>query len=300
MNQLITWLAGFVLDALTSLVDVLRHTAFVTPNVTELPQVREIWAQNTTIVNSCYLLAVLAAGVVAMTHESVQARYAVKDLAPRLVFAAVAANFSLEACGRLYDAANALTLAVTAQPVAGPNAMDQVRGQVVAALANPAAGALSTIVAVLIVVLVWLLMFTWIVRMGVLLVLTAAAPAALACHCLPQLDGVARLWWRTMFGTLGTQVLQALTLHTGVRVFLDPGVNIPAMFGFGAGGVVNLAVLVALLWTCIRIPGLMRRYVLRGGNPTGIGAYLIRVVLVQQLARGVLPRGARLAVRGAR
>jgi hypothetical protein len=153
---------------------------------------------------------------------------------------------------------------------------------------------------VIVVVLVWMLMFTWIVRMGVVLVLTVAAPGALACHCLPQLDGVARLWWRTLFGTLGTQVLQALTLHTGVRVFLDPDANFPASLGMGAGGLLNLAVLVALLWTCVRIPGLMRRYVLRGGNPAGIGAYLVRVVLVQQLARGVLPRGARLAGRSAR
>lgn len=35
-------------------------------------------------------------------------------------------------------------------------------------------------------VLVWMLMFTWIVRMGVLLVLTVTAPGALACHCLPR------------------------------------------------------------------------------------------------------------------
>jgi hypothetical protein len=300
MNQLIAWLAGFVLDALTALVDVLRHTAFFTPNVTDLPQVRAIWSQNMAVVNACYILAVLAAGVVAMTHETVQVRYAVKDLAPRLVFAAVAANFSLDWCSRIYEAANALTSALTAQPVAGPSALDQVRGQVAAALANPAVGALSAIVAVLVVVLVWMLMFTWIVRTGVLLVLTAAAPGALACHCLPQLDGVARLWWRTLFGTLGVQVLQALTLHTGVRVFLDPDANIPALLGMGGGGALNLAVLVALLWTCIRIPGLMRRHVLRGGNPAGIGAYLIRVVLVQQLARGALPRGARLAARGGR
>ncbi len=98
--------------------------------------------------------------------------------------------------------------------------------------------------------------------------------------------------------------LQALTLHTGVRVFLDPGANIPARLGMGAGAVVNLGVLVALLWTCVKIPSLMRRYVLRGGSPSGIGAYLIRVVLVQQIARGVLPHGggraARLVARGAR
>jgi hypothetical protein len=287
MTQLIAWLTDFVLDALTGLVDVLRHTAFFTPNVTELPQVRAIWSQNITIVNTCYTLAVLAAGVMAMTHETIQVRYSVKDLAPRVVFAAIAANFSLQWCSLIFDTANSLTWALTAGPVAGPTALDGVRDQVTAALTHPGAMALSTLVAVLILVLVWMLMFTWIVRMGVLLVLTVAAPGALACHCLPQLDAVARLWWRTLFGTLGTQVLQALTLHTGVRVFLDPDANIPAMLGMGSGAVVNLAVLAVLLWTCIRIPGLIGRYVLRGGNPGGIGAYLIRVVLVQQVTRGL-------------
>jgi hypothetical protein len=223
MDRLIAWLAAFVLDALTGLAHVLRNSAFFTPNLTELPQVRAIWSQNAAIVNTCYVLAVLAAGVLAMTHETLQVRYAVKDLAPRLVFAAIAANFSLDWCSLIYDTANALTRALTAQPVAGPGAVDQVRAQVAAALANPAAMALSTLVAAVIVVLVWMLMFTWIVRMGVLLILTVAAPLALACHCLPQLDSVARLWWRTLFGTIGVQVLQALTLHTGVRVFLDPG-----------------------------------------------------------------------------
>jgi hypothetical protein len=143
MNQLVAWLAAFVLDSLTALVDVLRHTAFLTPNVTRLPQVYELWSQNMAVVNTCYLLAVIAADAVAMTHESVQIRYAVKDLVPRLVFAAIAANFSLNWCSRIYDAANALTSALTAQPLAGPGALDQVRGQVAAALANPAVGALT-------------------------------------------------------------------------------------------------------------------------------------------------------------
>ena len=60
-------------------------------------------------------------------------------------------------------------------------------------------------------------------------------------------------------------------------------------------------VLTVLLWTTIKIPSMMRRYVLRGGGSNGIGSYILRVVLVQQIVRGILPgRGGRLLSRGVR
>jgi hypothetical protein len=304
MDQTITWFAGIVLDALNTVVGILRSTAFWTPNVTAVPQVRSLWSQNMTIVNALYLLAVVAAGVLAMTHESVQIRYSIKELSPRLVFGFIAANFSLQWSSMIFDDTNVLTQALTGQPIAGAGAVDAVRTQVVAALQNPTGEVLAVVVSALIVVLVFMLMFSWIVRFGVLLILTVSAPFALACHGLPQCDPVAKLWWRTLFGTLGTQLLQALALTTGLRVFLDPAANIPAMLGMGAGEVVNLLVLVVVLWTTIKIPGLMRRFVLRGGGGGNLGGYILRVVLVQQVMGRVLPRGvgrfARTAVRGGR
>jgi hypothetical protein len=39
-----------------------------------------------------FVIAVVAAGIIAMTHDQVQVRYSVKELALRLVFAFVAAN----------------------------------------------------------------------------------------------------------------------------------------------------------------------------------------------------------------
>ena len=74
----------------------------------------------------------------------------------------------------------------------------------------------------LVVFLMAAIVFGWIIRFGVLLVLTVAAPLALACHGLPQLDAIAKLWWRSLFGTLGIQVLQALVLLAGIGVFLTP------------------------------------------------------------------------------
>ena len=93
MEQLLEWLSARVLDVLEFVMGVLAATVFVVPNVTALPQVRDIWSHNLAIVNTAYVLAIIAAGIVAMTHETIQVRYSIKDLLPRVVLGAVAANF---------------------------------------------------------------------------------------------------------------------------------------------------------------------------------------------------------------
>jgi hypothetical protein len=223
MEQLLEWLSERVLDVLEFVMGVLAATVFVVPNVAALPQVRGIWSQNLIIVNTAYVLAIIAAGIVAMTHETVQVRYSVKDLLPRVVLGAVAANFSLTWCGTLLELGDALTHAVAGQPLADTGSLDVIKNQLVAALVDPQVALLTLLVAGVATVLLFLLIFQWIIRFGVLLVLAVAGPFALAAYCLPQLDSAAGLWWRTLPGTLGTHLLQALTLYTGLAVFLAPG-----------------------------------------------------------------------------
>jgi hypothetical protein len=275
-----------VLDVLEFVMGILGATVFVVPNVTTLPQVRGIWSQNLTIVNAAYVLAIIAAGVVAMTHETIQVRYSVKDLLPRVVLGAVAANFSLTWCGMLLELGDALTHAVAGRPLADTGSLDVIRNQLVAALVDPQVALLTLLVAGVATVLLFLLIFQWIIRFGVLLVLAVVGPFALAAYCLPQLDATAGLWWRTLLGTLGTHLLQALTLYTGLAVFLSPDAQLPSLLPVLAGSELgNLLVLLVLLLTCVKIPALMRRYVLRGGGSSG--ARVIGVLVLQQLTRGL-------------
>ena len=299
MEQLLEWLSERVLDVLEFVMGILAATVFVVPNVATLPQVRGIWSQNLAIVNTAYVLAIIAAGIVAMTHETIQVRYSIKDLLPRVVLGAVAANFSLTWCGMLLDTGNALTHAVAGQPLADTGSPGVIRDQLVAALVDPQVALLTLLVAGVATVLLFVLVFQWITRFGVLLVLAVVGPFALAAYCLPQLDAAAGLWWRTLLGTLGTHLLQALTLYTGLAVFLSPDAQLPSLLpALAASQVGNLLVLLVLLFTCVKIPGLMRRYVLRGGG--GSGARIVGVLVLQQLTRG-LSRGrapARLAAGG--
>ena len=93
------------------------------------------------------------------------------------------------------------------------------------------------IVAVLLVVLVFTLVFGWLTRIALMVILIAIAPAALACYALPFTEGVAKLWWRAMLGCLGTPVLQVVAVVSGLKVLLDPNVNLPVLIGRAGGAV---------------------------------------------------------------
>jgi hypothetical protein len=108
----------------------------------------------------------------------------------------------------------------------------------------------------------------------------------LALHGTPQTEPAAKLWWRTMLGTLGTVVIQAVTLHTTLTTFLNPQANLPALGLPGDPGVVmNLLIVLCLLWAILKIPSMMRRYVTKS-SPSQAGM-ILRVVLIQQLTRGL-------------
>jgi hypothetical protein len=303
MGQLVNWITVNLTASLDMILSLMGHTLLLLPDVTTVAQVRGLWSQVLGVVDVCYGIAIVAGFAVAMTHETVQVRYAVKDVAPRLVFGFVAANLSLDWVGRLLMLGQALLDALTNGFLSGIDPAATVRAQVKGALDDQAVSSLILVVILLglVVSLFFAILFGLLARVGVLLVLVIAAPLALACHSLPQLDGIARVWWRALLGTIGVQLLQTLVLLAGIGVFETPSAPIAAQIGVPGGGVLNLLVLTALLWCAVKVPGLMRRYVLRGGGGSNIGSYLVRVLVVQQIARRVLPgRLARVALRSVR
>jgi hypothetical protein len=52
-----------------------------------------------------------------------------------------------------------------------------------------------------------------------------------------------------------------------------------APFTVEPGGVLNLLIVIVLLWTTVRIPGLVRRYVTQGGRSPNFLGMVIRVVV---------------------
>ncbi|RKF23646.1 conjugal transfer protein TrbL family protein [Micromonospora globbae] len=298
-DQILDWLAAAILATLDALFGVISTALLVTPNVTGLPQVQALTGRSVLVVDTVFILVFMAAGVLTMTAGgSENSRYTVKDLVPRLIVGFVAAHFSQLWCGTLIDLANALTGALTTPSGDSDGALQAIRTHIDAGQDKTAA-LLFVICVAIIAVLLAATAFSVIVRFAVVLVLTAAAPLALACHALPQTDPVARLWWRSYLGVLAVPVVQGFTLYAGQWMLTDPQHLLPVL-GLPAepGGVLNLFVVMVMLWTTLRVPTLMRRYVAAagtGGRGVNMLGAAVRVVLVQQVARSIpgLGRGLR-------
>ncbi|HEU5110289.1 MAG TPA: hypothetical protein VFT95_17245 [Micromonosporaceae bacterium] len=112
MDSLVAWLGDRVGDLLGGLLTFRTAHIFVSPDVTVLPQVRAIAGRSAVAVDACYGLAILTAGIAVMASGSVEVRYGVKELVPRLVVGFVMANFALPLCSALIEVANAVTVAM--------------------------------------------------------------------------------------------------------------------------------------------------------------------------------------------
>jgi hypothetical protein len=292
IDQVVTWFAESVLGALDALWALLTATVFVSPDVTRLPQVASFADTSLDVVNTCYVLAFLWAGIVVLGRDTIQSQVGPGDVIPRLVIGLIAANFALPICSTAIQLANALTAALTGQDITAPGSMQHLRALTVAALtdqtgASPV-GFLLALIGLMIAVLVGVLLVQWIVRVGLLIVTAGVAPIAVALHGTAQTEAAAKLWWRTLIGALGTVTLQAIALHLTLTIFLDPAANFPVLgLPRDSGALLNLLVVVCLLWGVTRIPALMSRFVLQS-KPGGLTT-MLRVILIQQVTRRLRP-----------
>jgi len=81
-------------------------------------------------------------------------------------------------------------------------------------------------------------------------------------------------------------------------MLLDPNAALPTLgIPNDPLAMANLFVVLVLLWTTVKIPGLVRQYVIQGGRGNNFLGMIVRVVLVQQIGRSIgLSRGAARAV----
>jgi hypothetical protein len=290
LDSVMSWLAVHILDAFDAIFAAIAHGLLLSPNVTGLPQVQALTGRAVWVVETVFVLAFIAAGVLTMlAGGDERSRYTVKDLMPRLVVGFIAAHFSPLLIGEAIGVANGLTGALAPGDVDQPGALAAIRSHLHDA-DNHITPMLFVVLAALVTVLLATTLVGMLGRLATLIVLGAAAPLALACHALPQTDPVARLWWRGFGGCLVIPVLQAMLLQAGQWMLEDPGHILPELgVPDDPGGVLNLFIVVVLLWYTARIPGWVGRYVSQGQG-RGILGTVVRVVVVQQLTRKLVSR----------
>ena len=254
------WFTDLVTSALNPVLDLLGRTVLATPDVTG-GKVGALWAVTAGIANSVVVLFVLGGGALVMARETLQSRYAAKDIAPRLVIGVIAANASLAVVRLAIPAANSLSQALLGGGVSPTDATTAMRQLVVTPLHG--GGVFIVLLGLVAAALAVVLLATYVIRVALLVLLVAGAPLALICHSLPQTERSARLWWRAVAGLFFVQLAQSLVLICALKVFFTP--EGPRTLGLSAsGGLVDMLVAICLLWVLVRIPAWVARAVFAG------------------------------------
>lgn len=282
-------IGGFFRDLVTSalnpLLNLLGRTLLTTPTPEQLPRVGELWESGRQFTVAAYVLLVIIAGITVMAHGTVQTRYGIKEIAPRVVVGFLAANMSLLVCGQAIRFANAASAAALGDGIDPDSAATTLSTLIASPLAQ-ANGLFVILLGLVLGGMLVALLVGYVVRVALAVCLIVAAAPAVACYGTPWTEGVARWWGRAFLGVLAIEVVQSVALVTAVRVFFAPGGW--TAFGPNADGLVNLLVALALVYILIKIPFWVLHQVRAGGGRSFVGS----------LARGFIAYKAFGALRG--
>ncbi|WP_346433709.1 conjugal transfer protein TrbL family protein [Nonomuraea composti] len=292
IKQINSWFATLAASAMQPVLNALAATVLATPDVAGNERLLDLWTATAAIANSAFLLLATISAITAMGHQTVQTRYAVKEVLPRLAMAILAANASFLLCGKIVETVNALSTAIVGDDFDRERAAAQLRQLI---FPPSKSQIFYTLLALVAIILMVLLLISFMMRSALVLLLVVAAPLALALHALPQTDGLARFWWRAFGGLLVIQVAQSLTLILAVRIFF----NQDGRFLIGAapsGQLVNLILALCLLIILVRIPSwISRRIFIQGG---GRGSTLTRIVKYAVMSKLTTPVLRAMHLRG--
>ena len=259
VGQAVTsWFAGLVRSALSPLLALIRHSALATPQPGAIAAVRTMWGTSLAVADTCYVLLVLAGAILVMSHQTLQASWTVKQIAPRIVVGFLAANLSMAGISGAVTFANALSAAL-AGPQVTPAAA---AASLLRTLGNSVStgGAFLILLSLAGVVLALVLAVVYVLRLMAVVLLAAAAPLALAMYALPQTAWAARWWCRALAAALAIQAAQSLVLTAAVQVFFSPG----WLPWHESGYLEQMLITLCLLYVLARIPFWITRPVLSG------------------------------------
>ncbi|MGP3949645.1 hypothetical protein [Streptomyces sp. 7N604] len=298
VNAITSFLGMLIEQIMKPVREFLADTLLATPDITRHTDIKQLWTAMLGITAGIYVLFVTAGGITVMGYETVQTRYALQQIAPRLLLGMVAAATSLTVTGKAIGLSNALAHAIMATGMvdAGHGMVDAGHGMVERVLPFALFGAPGLklyllLLAIVMIALVLAVLVGFLVRVAVMALLAVTAPLMLACHAHPVTDPVARLWWRALAGCLVIQIAQSMTFVLALKLFFAPGataLGIPKSDQLGT----TLAGM-ALFWVLFKIPGWTLQVVLRGTpvhNPHApTGVRILRHLAMYRLMDHYLP-----------
>jgi hypothetical protein len=240
------WFADLVASALEPVFKLLGRTVLSTPRMDANDRISDLWKFSLALADAGLVVFVLAGAGMVIFDGGSGAHLTAKEALPRLLAAAAVANLSLVLLKEMTELSNALSRGVmgslTSETIAAGMADKIFNG----AFANP----FLSLLALFVIVLAILVAVAYIMRIAILVVLTAAAPLLLVTHALPHSENWARLWWRGTLALLSVPVAQSFLVVAGFQVFLSGD----GLLGFSSGGLVDLLVIGSILYLLFKIP----------------------------------------------
>jgi hypothetical protein len=296
--ELIGWAAE---QAIEPVMQALGESWLSTPDFTSSDAARGMWTASLVVANAVFVLFIVMGGFVISARETLQTRYGLKEIVPRLAMGGVAANCSLLLLPKLIAWTNALTVAIAANTIDGPTAAKAIRKVVDQALQNH--GFLMVLLVIAVIVMCLVVEFTFVVRLAALIMLFGLAPLALICHASPYTEGIAYTWWRALGACLGLQVAQAVVVMATIKIFLTPAGSTLMGVPSTSSGLFGVLICLTMLWVLVKLPGWMRQFILGplGQNRRGlIGTLVHAYLMIKTLgAAAGIGQGAKTAARTA-
>jgi hypothetical protein len=187
-----------------------------------------------TIAYVGYALVIVVGGFIVMSHESIQTRYTIREIAPRLVAGLLLAGLSATIVQLAMDVNNDI---VDGFSVVGfnsvsprsenedylPNALDpqawwNAEADYQDCVEDSSEEACADIKPLVMVDILWILatiacllvlIITSFIRNIAFFFVVVCAPVALACHGLPMTEWAARMWWRMLGACMASSIGQA-------------------------------------------------------------------------------------------
>jgi hypothetical protein len=272
------WFRGLVVDALTPMLQLVGETVLSTPQLGSNAQIGGLWQISLIAADSLLVLFVLVAAGLAMSHDTLQTQYALKDLVGRLAFAGIMINASLSLADQLAGICNGLASAFLGDGATAASTAASLQNLIVGALSG--GGIFLVLLGLGCAIAAVMLLVLYLLRAAIVVVLVCAAPLVLLAHLFPQTEGLAHLWWRVLAAAFAIQVSQAIVLAACVRVFFSGG---PAGLGLSVtGSVVDLLLCLCLLYVLVRIPFWAKQIAF-----SGRGSSTVRLVKAYAIARAI-------------
>ncbi|MFJ9710821.1 hypothetical protein [Streptomyces sp. NPDC101234] len=291
VNAITSFLGMLIEQIMKPVREFLADTLLATPDVTRQADIKRLWAAMLGITTGIYVLFVTAGGITVMGYETVQSRYAIRQIAPRLLLGMIAAATSLTVMGKAISLSNAMAHAImtTDMSDAGQGMVERVLPFALFGVAGLKLYLL--ILAIVMIALVLAVLIGFLVRVAVIALLAVAAPLMLACHAHPLTDPVARLWWRGLAGCMAIQLAQSTAFILALKLFFAPGATTLGIAHSDQLGTMLAGV--ALFWVLFKIPGWTLQVVLRGTpvhNPHApAGVRVLKHLAVYRLMDHYLP-----------